>query len=284
MPDRNPVSTVARPHKHDSLWHLMKFEFNTDKCREAREALGRDKGVSDIWMRQFSPKTSIGLMSELYRKLSPTSPEDFYEKYVAYAEENHHLPIPDRGLTYEELLMLTGAYRQASLGHSLVTYSPEMYFYDALCHIILETWEGQQNEREFSLFLNKLGYKTETFDGNVDALYGLDIKVTRNDGKVSAIQIKPISFFTSKRPDVVEHRRLLCKKYEKAYTEMNGLKTYYAVYHRDKATGEVTWIKNGNGFRFKINELFIYDPRNIDGTFHDKGSIRWDSPRGKLEV
>lgn len=262
----------------------MRFIFDEEKCRFAKEHIGRNGEISKVWMTQFSPKNKIGNCTNLFRKLKPTSPEDFYEKYIKYAEEHHTLPVKERGLTYEELLLLAGQYCNAGNAHSKVNYEADMYFYDMLCHIILETWEGQRTEREFSRFLEKLDYKCDHFDGEVDATYGLDIRVRRKDGKVSAIQIKPMTFFLSNRPDVVEHRRLLCKKYERTYEDMNGLKTYYAVYCKDKQTGEITWVKNGDGFRFKINELFIYDPRNVEGTFHDKQVIKWDSPREKLPI
>ena len=147
-----------------------------------------------------------------------------------------------------------------------LTYDFETFFYDAVCHIIIETWEGQQNERDFKKYLNKIGYECSDFDGHIDGKYGLDIKVTRNDGKVSAIQIKPISFFKSYRDDVQSDRVNLCQKYENALREL-GIKTYYAIYQKDKKTNEIYWVKNGDMFRFRINELFDYDPEDIEGTF-----------------
>ena len=94
----------------------------------------------------------------------------------------------------------------------------------------------------------------------------MDIKVTRDDSRVSAIQIKPISFFKSNRSDVQRDRIHLCMKYEEAFYNL-GFKTYYAIYVKDKTTGDITWVKNGDGFRFRINELFDYDPNDIRGTF-----------------
>ena len=176
------------------------------------------------------------------------------------------MPISRRGLSYDELVELARRYKAKSEELTATSHDLETYFDDVLCHIIVETWDGQQNERDFVGLLTSLGYQCSKFDGNIDARYGVDIKVTRSDGKVSAIQIKPISFFKSNRPDVQSDRIALCEKYEAALIEF-GFKTYYAIYVRDKTTGDVTWVKNGNGFRFKIGELFRYDTSDIRGTF-----------------
>lgn len=243
--------------------HLL---FNRKECIKAKNKLGKNSVVGTIWKDYFAPSNKIGNCTNLYRKLQPSSCEDFYNKYINYALNNSNLPITKRGLSYNELITLAERYKQLTEEKTNLKYDLETYFYDALCHVIIETWDGQQNERDFILFLKKLGYTCSKFDGKIDTEYGVDIKVTRNDGRVSAIQIKPITFFKSNRSDVQSDRINLCNKYEKTLKDL-GIKTYYAIYSKDKATGNVTWLKNGSGYRFRINELFNYDPSDIRGTF-----------------
>ena len=244
----------------------MKYLFSKEECINAKSILGKSGAISTIWHNYFAPSNRIGNCTNLYRLLKPDSCEDFFDKYVKYASGHKDLPISKRGLDETELLLLAEKYKNLVQEKTGITNDILTYYYDALCHIIVETWDGQQNERDFIKFLTNLGYSCSKFDGKIDAEYGVDIKVTRDDGRVSAIQIKPISFFKSNRSDVQSDRINLCKKYEEAYKNL-GFKTYYAIYVRDKVTGEITWVKNGNGYRFRINELFNYDPNDIRGTF-----------------
>ena len=244
----------------------MQFLFDKDKCINAKNILGKNSLISTIWRKDFAPSNKIGNCTNLYRILKPNDCCDFYQKYITYGSEHHSLPISKRGLTYDELISLSEKYKEEVESRIDLSYDLSMYFYDAVCHIIVETWDGQQTERDFMEFLNRLGYSCSKFDGSIDSEYGVDIKVTRNDGRVSAIQIKPISFFISNRSDVQSDRINLCRKYEQAFNRF-GFKTYYAIYVRDKRTNDITWVKNGNGYRFRINELFEYDPNDIEGSF-----------------
>lgn len=244
----------------------MQFLFDSNKCLEAKNILGKNSTISAIWRNCFAPSNKIGNCTNLYRKLNPKDCNDFYKKYVKYAECNRTLPISQRGLTYGELGLLAERYKMLSEEKTNLSYDLSVYLNDALCHIIVETWDGQKNEREFTQYLEKLGYKCSKFEGSIDAKYGVDIKVERGDGVVSAIQIKPISFFKSNRNDVQCDRIKLCLKYEDALKNL-GIKTYYAIYIRDKETGDVMWVKNNGMYRFRINELFNYEPSDVRGTF-----------------
>lgn len=251
----------------DLFVYLMQFTFSKEECLKAKSILGKNGTISTIWRNNFAPSNRIGNCTNLYRKLKPVSVDDFYEKYIEYGAGNPDMPISQRGLSYDELYALAERYKKVSEEKTGVTaYDLSVFFYDALCHIIVETWDGQQNERDFVKFLTSLGYKCSKFDGRIDAEYGVDIKVERGDGVVSAIQIKPISFFKSNRHDVHMDRVHLCEKYEEALKNLK-FKTYYAIYVKDKETGDITWVKNGNGYRFRINELFNYNPVDISGTF-----------------
>lgn len=242
------------------------IEFSRESCIKARGILGKDRTASVVWRNNFAPSNHIGNCTNLYRTIRPASVDDFYEKYVERAIKNPELPIKSRGLSEHELIQLAKDYKSLSESGRNVDIPYETYLNDALCHIIVETWDGQNNEREFARFLNTLGYECSNFEGSVDAKYGLDIKVVRSDGKLSAIQIKPVSFFMSNRPDVQNDRINMCVKYENALADL-GLKTYYAIYKTDRDTGETVWSKNGEGFRYRIGELFSYQPSDIYGTF-----------------
>lgn len=239
-----------------------------DKTVSAKNELRKYDLLGLLWRNSYSGSNHIGNMTSLFRILIPSDENDFCEKYFAYAEQHKDLPIKYRGLTYDEFVELVKSYMENANKLIVKQYDYDTYFNCVLCHVITETYDGKIQETEFMNFLRGLGYQCCYFEGDIDAKYGVDIKVIRNDGRVSAIQIKPITFFKSNRTDVVRDRMNICHKYENAYKEL-GIKTYYAIYKKDRMTGKVLWLKNGNGYRFKINELCSYDSNNIDTTFKD---------------
>lgn len=232
---------------------------------EAKNKIGKNGIISTIWHDNFAPSNKIGNCTNLFRKHMPQNEKDFCDKYFKYSEENKGLPISERGLTYDEFVTLVKNYMSTANTKSGMNYDYDTYFNDALCHIITETYDGKIMELEFRKFLESMGYKCDYFDGSTDAKYGVDIKVTRDDGKVSAIQIKPISFFKSKRIDVHRDRVAMVHKYHN-FLKDYGCKTYYAIYYKDKNRDITLWLKNGNGYRFKIDELFSYEKDAIDTT------------------
>lgn len=240
------------------------IEFDERECIKAKEILAKNQFVTSVWRNNFSPSNVIGNCTNLYRKLNPENCEDFFKKYLEYAKTHKDLPINERGLTEEELVETAKSYYEKCNPYGFNTF-----LYDMICHIIVETYNGQQMESQFIKYLERLGYSCTKFDGAVDAKYGLDIKVSNeknNNQKPFAVQIKPISFFISNRMDVERDRIRACYKYEDAKNELDII-TYYAIYNRNKTNGEITWLKNNAGFSFKINELFQYDKNNIEGTF-----------------
>lgn len=248
---------------------MQNFYFR-NKTVKAKEKLGQIGKISDIWRRSFAPSNHIGNCTNLFRKLKPENEKDFSDKYFQYAEDNKQLPISERGLTYDEFVELVKNYQEKGNTASGFDFDFETYFNDALCHIITETYDGKIQELEFMKFLEKLGYHCDYFDGSEDAKYGIDIKVTNpKNNKVSAIQIKPITFFKSKRIDVFKDRVNLIHKYHSCIADL-GIKTYYAIYFRDRETGNVLWLKNGDGYRFKIDELFSYDISDVKNTLVSK--------------
>ena len=66
--------------------------------------------IDAIYEHKCSYSRFIGNCTNLYYKLKPNNYFDFYEKELKYAEENHSLPVEERGLTYEEFYMLAHKY------------------------------------------------------------------------------------------------------------------------------------------------------------------------------
>lgn len=253
----------------------MQFEFDEQKCREAKAKLNSfskdisDK-IGDIWKDNFSYPKYIGNCSELYNKLSPTGYDDFYVKYLKYAKDNHHLSIKKRGIDYDKIVKESVRYKNMVFEKTGVDEDVSTFFYDMVCHIIVETFDGKKKEEKFRSYLERLGYSTSIFEGEVDMFYGTDIKVICNDGTVFAVQIKPLSFFTSKRSDTMKDNAGLCRKYKKTLSEF-GIETYYAIYDKNKWDNKTWWLHKSNGkLCFKINDLFEYDPNNIDGAYKRK--------------
>lgn len=241
---------------------VQNFYFK-NRTIKAKEEIGKNGVISTIWKNKFAPSNKIGNCTNLFRKLKPKNEKDFCDKYFKYAEEHKELPISQRGLTYDEFVEMVQKYMELSNAASGMNFTYETYFNDSLCHIITETYEGKIQEIKFMRFLENLDYECDFFDGNIDAKYGVDIKITRkSDGKTSAIQVKPISFIKSRRKDVHADRVNLIHKYHNFLKDYK-LKTYYAFYFKDKDTGNIFWLKNGDGFRFKLEELFSYDETNI---------------------
>ncbi len=246
---------------------MQNFYFR-NRTISAKEKIGKNGIISSIWHDNFAPSNKIGNCTNLFRMLEPKNEKDFCDKYFQYAEEHKELPISKRGLTYDEFTTLVNKYMIMGNTASDCDYDYDTYFNDALCHIITETYDGKIKELEFKKFLETLGYNCDYFDGSIDAKYGVDLKVTREDGKISAIQIKPISFFKSKRMDVRKDRISLIYKYHK-FLKDYSCKTYYAIYYVNKENGCIFWLKNGNGYRFKIDELFTYDINDVYGTMKE---------------
>ena len=250
----------------------MNFYFKKQTLKAKNDLhFNKDIGdtLSNIWRDDFSGSNKIGNVTNLFRILQPSSEKDFCDKYFEYAEKNKHLPIAQRGLTFWEFLTLVSKYKEIGDSISGIKFDIGTYFNDALCHIITETYNGKMQEKMFFEFLTNIGYECSYVEGKMDGKYGADIKATNGNGKAFAIQIKPITFFKSTRSDVLKDRINMCHKYENLLNEFN-IKTYYAIYMKNIKNDAILWLKNGDGYRFKIEELCSYDPNNIEETYQDK--------------
>lgn len=230
--------------------------FSEKACREAKEMLRRNEKIMKIWNDNFAPAKSIGKCSTLISKLQPETCEEFFYSYVKYAQNNSDQPIKDRGLTVEELHELAKKYKSMSEYQCpSLDFDENTYLFDAICHIIVETFDGRSKERDIIRRLKELGFDVEVAGDDFDRMYGIDIICKKNGKIVMGIQVKPHTFLTSSRKDVGEDRKRLYQKYIKTKNEL-GIETYYVVY--DSSSKDVVhWLTNINGkICFKINDLF----------------------------
>lgn len=253
---------------------MEKYRFDVEKCIEAKKVLNKIKEARNIYKEHCAPSKYIGNCSNLYQKLKPVDFLDFYEKELAYAEENKdRLPIYYRGLTYEDFYGLATKYKTMLEETCDVSYDLSIYFYSLVCHAIVETFVGQKKEEDIIRLLVKRGYNPLKTSGGKDARYGVDIAVN-GISEDFYLQIKPISFFLSKFEDTNNDRISLCHKREEVL-EMESIDTYYMIYAIDYLDSEVRWVTKDNGeILFHINELFQYEKDNIEETF-----VRVDLPR-----
>lgn len=197
-----------------------------------------------VWGREFSPSRSIGKCTFLFKTLSPDSYDDFFAKYVKYAEEHSDYPIQNRGLTEDELIKCSEKYKALAEEYCGDKFPVEDYLYDALCHIIVETFDGMGNERVALEYMKDLGINAEHASYLYDSEYGIDIVVKDGDAILYGVQVKPETFLTSNRADVKRDRQLLVRKKDKALSD--GIKTYYMVYKKD-SDGKLLWLEQKNG-------------------------------------
>lgn len=242
------------------------FNFDVNKCIECKKILNKNQKSRIIYRNKCSFSKFIGNCTNLYQKLNPTSYKDFYDKELKYAEENHHLPVEERGLTYEEFYMLAYKYKILLEDCTNLKYDISIYFYALVCHAIIETFIGQKKEEVVLEYINNKGFTASKVDSKKDTRYGVDIEV-EGKGQHFYVQVKPLTFFTSNYSDVNNDRLEACKKREEIMSN-EGLDTYYIIYDLDWETSQLKWLFNKKDtVLFKISDLFKYDKEDIKNTF-----------------
>lgn len=220
------------------------IKFNVDECCSAKEELRRDNVAMTVWNENFSPASAIGKCTYLFSLHEPNTAEEFYKKYVSYANQHHDLKISDRGLSEKEIVDLAERYKAMAEADRDVERPLYVYVNDALCHIIVETFVGGNIERELIRMISESGIKAEPAGDTYDRTYGIDIMCERADGRKFGVQVKPYTFLTSTRPDPAKDRERLHEKRLRAMIGL-GLDTYYAVYVKEGL--KVEWYRNKNG-------------------------------------
>lgn len=142
-------------------------------------------------------------------------------------------------------------------------------------HIILETWEGLQAERDFDHYLRtdetikSLGWMVLEKDGEEDKNLGIDIKCFQpSTDTYMFLQVKPVSFFIdSKRPEKQESVRSLQRDRALAFKKMaEGMERFaphnvlyrYVIFEKDFGNGaKISWLKDKERgtFQWKISDL-----------------------------
>ena len=253
------------------------FEFDINKCIESKKILKGNKKSGLIYQTKCSYSRFIGNCVNLYHKLKPLNYKDFYDKELKYAEENHDLPIEERGLTYEEFYMLAHKYKTLLEDCTTLRYDISVYFYSLVCHAIVETFVGQKKEEAIMKYITSKGFKVNKVDGKKDAKYGVDIEVI-GKGQHFYLQVKPITFFKSDRPDTHQDRIDACRKREEVL-KLEGLDTYFIIYVLNWETSQTKWVNNKNsGILFKISDLFQYDKDDIKNSI-----VRLELPTEYIE-
>ena len=231
------------------------IEFNEEECIKSKNIFSKNEIITEIWRKHYAPSNKIGNCSNLYRLHKPKDINDFYKKYITYASTHQELSIRDRGLSEEELISLAKEYKSEVEKLIEEQYELNEYINDMLCHIIIETFNGHICEIEVINYLNSLGYECGYVDGYYDAKYGIDI-VVKNPLHFY-IQVKPFSFFLSKRYDT-KFDQVKLYDTNKLVKKEFGICTFYVIYSKDKKNGKVSWIKNKktNSFCFKLGEIY----------------------------
>lgn len=184
---------------------------------------------------QVKSRTLVGDLSYLYKKYSPTSPEDFYNKYIndTYSKDGD---VRHHGRTQKQLMDIARRYQNIS-----ATGDELKFFYDNLVyHYFIQTYEGHKHEQEIMEYLKSKGKECKTTNPDDDAELGLDLEID-----IAFIQVKPITFFYGNRNESLINDRLLAiEKYGKAMKKYNK-PTVFAIYN--KVGNQIFWLKNKNG-------------------------------------
>lgn len=221
--------------------------------------------------KRYVNRAKIGCCSYLCHRFRPTDYQDFLNQYLESGKEskfNYTTLKGDyyKGRTLEELKAIAEDYCKA-IKVPDITF--EMCFDDIINHCIIETFDGQEVEREVCKIITETNnYQVHQEEDDFDAEMGVDITVVDNEGKITnLIQIKPISTFIGNRN--------LSLKTDRAnfYMKQVKLDNYldmaersedkrlieYMIYDKTEyhLTGRLKFLQNkkNNSFRFHLNEL-----------------------------
>lgn len=243
------------------LRYKMDF-YEIDEFIEAKRKLR----IYNRFWKKYSGRTFVGDCSYLYKKLKPTSYQDFYEKYTKDGEESTEVDEKKRGRTYNEIVELAKKYRE-DVGDYQV--SLEDYIRDIYMHVIIETYDGQKIEEMVSSYIESKGFEVSRCSGDKDALKSIDLEIKKN-GNEDRIQIKPISFFNGNRNlSLRDDRKRIYENAVELYKE-EGKVLYFIIYEiNDKR--ECRFVTKPNGkITFKYDELF----NNLRGVLFTNGKMR----------
>ena len=240
--------------------------YNREEATRCRDLQNRYPSLKMIYKHYIAPRKSIGACSYLYKIHKPSSDVEFFEKYLDYGwKKRDVIPVEERGLSEEELIEKANEFMERGNKVISTPLDFETYLNALICHIITETFDGKIREEQIMEYMRNLGYECTFCTDDLDALYNIDIKVSKNGVDKFAVQVKPLSFFMGATKDCVADKKKACVAYEAVLKDF-GLKTYYAIYDSKKQR----WLYNKEGkIAFNLRDLFKYDPENLEKTWTD---------------
>ena len=236
---------------------LMQFLYNDKSKYTNTKRILRQYNVE--W-KKYAGRNYIGDCSKLFQRLNPESYTDFYKKYIEDGEKhkNNDELLIYRGRTEEEITNIAKMYQKDCNRFDIPL---ETFILNIICHVIHETYDGQNVEREVGKMLNKLNYIYKKPDGNEDAKYGIDFKVYSKDKLMFILQIKPMSFFTGNSNKSLIEDRINAFHKERLCNDMFGCKVYYMAYQINN-NGGIYWYQDKNNKKCQLLSHFC----NEDGT------------------
>ena len=224
--------------------------------------------LNDWYENIYRHPYSIGYVSELFKRLNPKTMEEAYDGYIVSGILDTELPKTKRGRTKEELEEMAIEWKDHAKSDI-----PLVDFYDALIlHAVVETCLGMIMERQAEKMYQGAGFTIEETDGMDDRTLGIDF-IARNGDKVFLVQVKPISFFRSDKPDLVSDRYAVWDKHKKGVEKYPNSSYAYMAYDPDGL-----WLCKGGRMNFRYGELIDQYGRpkvNIDSPefLHVKVSV-----------
>lgn len=213
--------------------------------------------------KSISGRRYVGNCSLLYRKLNPTSYQDFFDKYVSYIapdDQTYGESIrrnPKYGRSVNDLTRLAEYYKRICRDETIPL---ENFLDDVICHTIIETFDGHQAERELKHILLEKGFNVNETEGDLDAKLGVDLVVRGKNGMVqNLIQVKPIStFLGNNNQSLIKDRKNFFTKQEDLNRQLGTVKEIvYMLYDSNhlRKYREVLWYYKGDKVRFRLDEL-----------------------------
>lgn len=223
------------------------------------KARNKNARYGNIWRNFYSGKHKVGPCVALCCKYRPQSYQEFMDVYIKDAIENSDLPLNKRGRTIEELknICVNPYFEHVKKITNREDLDYETFFDEAICHVIIETFNGRSHERELECYCEGKGYTIEYPSNEDDSKNGIDFFCCKDNEKKFMIQVKPLSFFVSKRSDTISDRLNAFNKANNAVKKY-GIPYYFTIYD----SKEKKWCKNEvneSSVLYRIKDLYQED-------------------------
>ncbi len=223
------------------------------------KARNKNARYGNIWRSLYSGKHRVGPCIALCCKYRPQTYQEFMDAYVDDAIKNKNLPLNKRGRTIEEFkdLCVTPYFEHVKKYTNSEDLNYETFFDEAICHVIIETFDGRKHEIELEKYCEEKGYSIEYPSNEDDSKNGIDFFCCQNNEKKFMIQVKPLSFFISTRSDTISDKLNAFSKANNAIKKY-GIPYYFTIYD---SKGK-KWCKNElneSSVLYRIKDLYQED-------------------------